>query len=369
MAWVLLAAGLSASLVPAGGAGAASSPYVVAVGDIACAPGSVRTSATCHEDGVAAMFATGGPLAGPDLKAILPLGDAQYLKGKYTEFTYNNANCSVAPVGTGPCSFDDSFGYAKSTGTAEWRPTSGNHEYMDTTAPFAGCRLVGTTAGGGAQRACGYEKYFGSSVVAPTTRGDGKGNYSFTYDGAAAHPILFVSLNVGQCQKNSSYCSATGPVASFLKTTLASSTLNPGNACVVVYWHQPRFSYYGHPNTGYVRPVWEALFSQTGSKLPDLVLNGHSHNYQRFSPLNINGRSGTASPSIPEIVIGTGGKDLVSTLANNADPIRPGPPAFVSTNKYGLLKLSWSPAAGTLRAGFYREGTSSPLDSASYTCR
>ncbi len=369
MVWVLVAVLISLGLTPLGPAGAATNPYVVAVGDIACAPGSTRTSITCHEDGVAALFATGGALAGSKLKAILVLGDAQYQKGKYTEFTYSDSGCSVIPIGTDPCSFDDSFGYAKATGSAQWRPTVGNHEYQDTTTPFPGCRLVGVTASGASQKACGYEKYFGSGVVAPTARGDGKGNYSFTYDSGAAHPILFISLNTGQCQKNSSYCSSSGPVVSFLKSTLASSTLNPGAACVVVYSHHPAFSYYGHPNISYAKPVWQALFSQTGAKLPDLVLNGHSHNYQRFDPLNIDGRKGTGSPSIPEIIVGNGGKDLVAAPSNNPDPNIPAAPAYSSTNKFGALKLSWSASSGSLTVGFYREGTTSAVDSATYTCR
>jgi hypothetical protein len=90
---ILLPASLSAASVdPADStrtaARARTNPYIVAAGDIACGDPTldyepdhepfVRTRELCHEDVTAAMFAPGGRLAGPGLRAVLPLGDLQY---------------------------------------------------------------------------------------------------------------------------------------------------------------------------------------------------------------------------------------------------------------------------------------------------
>ena len=369
LAGVLAASALLAAVAIPGAASAeAPEPYVVAVGDIACAQATVRTATACHEDATAALFGLGGALAGPDLRAVLVLGDAQYPSGKYSDFTYVNANCSVAPVGTGPCSFQGSFGSSQATTAAEWRPTTGNHEYKDPTAPFTGCRLQATTAAGLPYQACGYEQFFGSDVVAPTVNGNGKGNYAFQYDVGAPHPILFLSLNVGQCDKNAAYCSATGPVVAFVQQTLASPTLNPAEACVVVYWHQPRWSAYGHANYGKAGPIWQALFAPLESGRPDLVLNGHSHGYQRFRPISKAGLQGTSASSIPEIIVGTGGANLQPTSFPTTTN-KPGAPLVSDLDTYGILRLGWSSAAGTLSTAFYAAGATTPTDTAIYSCR
>jgi hypothetical protein len=351
-------------------AGAAADPFVVASGDIACAPSVARSDIRCHEDVTAWMLSSNGPHAGA--QAVLPLGDLQYPSGKYTHFVYEKSGCQVdADGGTQPCSFHGSYGVAKPPAT-QWRPTPGNHEYKDPTTPDANCpRLRGTTSAGKPYSACGYERYFGSDTAAPGSsgNGDGNGNYWFKYDGTEAHPILFISLNVGQCEKNGTPCSSTGSVTSFLKQTLASNTINPPEACVVAYWHQPRWSYYGHKNFGRAGGVWQGLFSVTGAKLPDLVLNGHAHNYQRFAPLSKVGEAGTGNPSIREIVVGTGGNDHDFEDADNANPNRPPTPLVHFPQTFGLLRLSWSSSAGTLTAAFHPETTpSTPADTVSFSC-
>jgi hypothetical protein len=366
---VVLAIGLAFVGTVATANAGAPDPYVVASGDIACAPSVARTSVRCHEDVTAWMFSQGGPLGAAE--AVLPLGDLQYPSGKYTHFMYTKPGCEMdEDGGTQPCSFHQSYGMAQATTGAEWRPTPGNHEYKDPTTPTSDCpRLRGTTSGGAPYSACGYERYFGSAVAAPTSGGDGKGSYWFTDGEGSAHPILFISLNVGQCEKNGAPCSSTGSVTSFLKQTLASNTINPAEACVVAYWHQPRWSYYGHKNFGKAGGVWQGLFSVTGAKLPDLVLNGHAHNYQRFAPLSKVGETGAGTASIREIVVGTGGNDHDFEDANNANPNRPAEPLVHFPQTFGLLKLSWSTGDGTLTALFYPEETpNTAADSVTFDC-
>ena len=94
--------------------------------------------------------------------------------------------------------------------------------------------------------------------------------------------------------------------------------------CRLAYWHRPRFSDAGHPNQRDVAPLWRALRGRAS-----LVLNGHSHNYQRFFP-----RSG-----LVEVIAGTGGRTIYPEPAARRDP------KLASAHfKYGALRLE-------LRAG------------------
>jgi hypothetical protein len=68
-----------------------------------------------------------------------------------------------------------------------------------------------------------------------------------------------------------------------------------------------------------VAPLWRALRGRAG-----LVVNGHSHNYQRFLP-----RSG-----LVEVIAGTGGRTIYPEPAVRGDP------RLASAHfKYGALRL------------------------------
>lgn len=353
-------------------------PFVVAAGDIACAPPEVgsppeeRSERSCHEDATAAMFAPGGRLAGPNLRGILALGDLQYPHGRLEEFTYENDACSlVAPYG-GPCSFDASWGAAAARATladVPHYPTPGNHEY----APGADrCRLDGLTRSGEPYNACGYNAYFGDRVAAPRPGrgGDGLGSYFFRFDADRPHPILFVSLNVGQCERNRSRCAPDSPLVGFLSRTLASPELNPPAGCVVVYYHQPAWDAYDHGDISYVLPVWRAMLDPAldRTQRPDLVVNGHNHLYERYPPLDANGRAGVEGPAIPQITVGTGGRDAAQ-LPDSPPSSSAAPPAAVDTTHFGVEKISWSPVHGRITASFHREGDPVPFDPVTYRCR
>lgn len=79
-------------------------PLVVAVGDIACAPGAATTATACHEQETAALTARLRP------RKVLALGDLQYDDG--TLYDFRN-------------SYADSWGSLRSI----TRPVPGNHEY------------------------------------------------------------------------------------------------------------------------------------------------------------------------------------------------------------------------------------------------
>lgn len=82
----------------------ATTATLVAVGDIACPPGSTSTSTTCQQAATAHYAATLNP------SAVLALGDLQYEKGSYYGFNHSYAN---------------SWGALKGI----TKPVVGNHEY------------------------------------------------------------------------------------------------------------------------------------------------------------------------------------------------------------------------------------------------
>ncbi|HSB00412.1 MAG TPA: DNRLRE domain-containing protein [Anaerolineales bacterium] len=88
-----------------------------------------------------------------------------------------------------------------------------------------------------------------------------------------------------------------------LKWLQADLTANP-RQCVLAYWHQPRWSSGTHhgSNANY-ETLWQTLFNAGA----ELVLNGHEHNYERFTPMNATGQ---ADPQgMREFVVGTGGRE------------------------------------------------------------
>jgi hypothetical protein len=125
--------------------------------------------------------------------------------------------------------------------------------------------------------------------------------------------------------------SSDSPQAVWLQDDLAK---NP-RQCVLAYWHQPRWSSgTQHGSDRKFQPLWRILF-RAGA---EVLISGHEHNYERFTPMNA---SGEPHPKgVRQFVVGTGGKGLYEL----------GPPLPTSEvqndTTYGVLKL-------TLRATSY----------------
>jgi hypothetical protein len=125
-------------------------------------------------------------------------------------------------------------------------PTPGNHEYHT-------------------EGAKGYFDYFLESAGDPD-----EGYYSF--DLGAWH---LVALN-SNCEEVGG-CGASSPQVRWLKADLAKDD----ESCTMAYFHHPLFTSGEYrPGIREVRPLWKALYAARA----DVVLNGHDHNYQRFSP-------------------------------------------------------------------------------------
>jgi hypothetical protein len=279
----LLTAGL-AIVVPA--SGAFGDPVIAAAGDIACDSKSPAynngngTPTDCTAKATAAL------LSGVD--AVLPLGDEQYECGGLSAFNQ---------------SYDASWGQQK----AITYPVPGDHEYF--------------TSGGTdcSTNAAGYYGYFGSRAGDPT-----KGYYS--YNLGSWHVIALNS----QCSFVGG-CGVDSLEEVWLKSDLAA---NSSAACILAYFHQPRFASSetrGEPDVG---PFWQDLYTAGA----DVVLNGHDHWYERFTPQN---PSGHPDPKgIREFIVGTGGDGLDQPLATRL------PTSEVANNSsHGVLKLTLHPGS------------------------
>jgi acid phosphatase type 7 len=90
------------------------------------------------------------------------------------------------------------------------------------------------------------------------------------------------------------------PQYDFVQGDLATN----GALCELAYWHHPVISSGQHGNDARARPIFELFDAQGG----DLVLNGHDHNYERFTKINSSGQVSTSG--VRQIVVGTGGTNL-----------------------------------------------------------
>jgi hypothetical protein len=210
---------------------------------------------------------------------VVTLGDNAYENGSSADF----AQC-----------YDPTWGRFKD----RTRPAVGNHEYQT-------------------PNASDYFGYFGAAAGDPD-----KGYYS--YDLGGWHVVALNSMcgQVGGCGSGS-------PMVGWLKKDLAQ---NPSR-CTLAYFHDPLFSSGSeHGNNPHMRPAWDALFAADA----DVVLNGHEHGYERFSPQDPNGGA-DPQRGMREFVVGTGGAPLYAFLP-------PKPNSRVrNADTHGVLKLTLHP--------------------------
>jgi hypothetical protein len=233
-------------------------PVIAAAGDIACDPGSSSYNNGLGSATECRQRPTSDLVTGAGLAAVLTLGDNQYDDGALSKFQ---------------ASFDPTWGRVKGI----IHPAVGNHEYQSSGAT-------------------GYFDYYNGSGNLTGAAGErGKAYYSF--DIGAWHLIAlnsncsFVSCAVGSAQEQ------------WLRADLAAHP----NACVLAYWHHPRFSSGTHGNNVSADPLWQALYDANA----DLVLNGHDHGYERFAPQTPAGAPDPAR-GMRQFVVGTGGRNHYS---------------------------------------------------------
>ena len=180
------------------------------------------------------------------------------------------------------------------------RPAPGNHEYET-------------------EGASAYFDYFGKAAGDPD-----KGYYS--YDLGSWH---VVALN-SNCGEGGLRCGPGSPQGRWLQEDLAT---NDEEACTLAYFHHPLFTSGSYrPGIERVERLWEVLYAAG----VDVMLNGHDHNYQRFSPQDPGGRADPEG-GIRQFVVGTGGRSLneISNPIANTE--------VYSDDAYGVLKLTLHP--------------------------
>ena len=109
--------------------------------------------------------------------------------------------------------------------------------------------------------------------------------------------------------------------------------------CTLAYWHHPRFSFStGSGASPAVAPLWELLHAAGA----DVVLNGHSHNYQRWRPMDPTGAL-DRTDGIRQFVVGTGGASRYAIPEGGRPPTL----ARAQAHAFGILRL-------TLKSAGYR---------------
>lgn len=175
---------------------------------------------------------------------VLALGDLAYPSGTPEEFKH--------------C-YEPAWGAFK----ARTYPAPGNHDY-------------------GMPGASGYFDYFGVRA------GDrNKGYYSF---------------DIGQWHIVSLNSNRELEPGSPQMVWLAADLQQHPHACVLAYWHHPRFSSGPHGDDVRLKAIWALLYRQGVS----VVVAGHDHDYERFAPMNDKGER-DAVRGIRSFVAGTGG--------------------------------------------------------------
>jgi hypothetical protein len=175
---------------------------------------------------------------------------------------------------------------------ARTRPTLGNHDLI--------------TAHGQP-----YFDYFGDNAGPK-----GRGYYS--YDLGAWHIIaLNGTATVGD----------RSPQASWLRADLVSHPTD----CVLAYWHMPLFSSGPHGGTPEMKEVWKILY-EAGA---DVVVSSHDHVYERFAPMDPNGKV-DPQRGIREFLVGTGGGGVYKfkKIVTNSE--------VHDNSTYGVLKFTLS---------------------------
>lgn len=184
---------------------------------------------------------------------VLVLGDTQYENGAYEDFLDR---------------YDRSWGRLKSI----TRPVPGNHEYNGGSAP-------------------GYYRYFGAAAGDPR-----RGYYSF--DAGGWH---LVALNSNCGGSGVGGCGPGTPQAKWLAADLAASQSQ--SQCTLAYWHHPRFSSGLHGSDR----TFDTFFRTLHDAGAELVLSGHDHHYERFSPMNP-GQRVEKDSGVRQFIAGTGGR-------------------------------------------------------------
>lgn len=173
------------------------------------------------------------------------------------------------------------------------KPSPGNHDYAT-------------------DQGSAYYQYFSSIPVEI-----GKGYYSYSL--GSWHIIVLnsvIDVRAGSAQE---------------QWLLADLIAHPSE-CALAYWHHPRWTSGTSGDNGRMIPFWELLYEYG----VDVVVNGNEHLYERFSPMDPQGKQ-DRQRGIREFIAGTGGVSHYpfGDIHDNSE-VR-------DNTTYGVLKFSLYP--------------------------
>ena len=195
------------------------------------------------------------------------------------------------------------------------RPTYGNHEYF------------------GSSTAVGSEQYWNEGPdPTPIQISNAASFYAYDVGNSNWRAIVLNSVSTEAPSGNQApSCEVGSPQMNFLNNAL-NTTKN-----TVLFWHHARFSAStDHPTSQGATGCSKTFFDVAHDKRADLVVQGHSHLYERYDTRD---KSGTkVAGGLTSVVCGSGG--------NSSDSLQGSPnPAYdrAFTNAWGICKLTLNP--------------------------
>ena len=232
--------------------GSSTSARLVVTGDISCDFARRATYGVGPLGTQCGEESTANLTANLNPDAVLAVGDLQYEAASYAELM---------------SSYEPTWGRFK----AKTYPVRGNHEYVTNAA-------------------AGYVDYFGPH--SPSYWTADAGGWRIIAVDSWCQGLLFAG------------CSATSPQTVWLSAQLQKA--REEGRCALVAMHHP-FVSSGLYATSTVQYLWKAAVAGGA----DLVITGHDHHYERFSPLTETGAVAT-SGGTPLIIAGLGGAPTYS---------------------------------------------------------
>lgn len=210
--------------------------------------------------------------------------------------------------------FRDCYGPTWGRFLSRTRPAPGNHEYE--------------TPG-----AAAYFGFFGSRA--------GSGNLGYYAYTLGAWRIIVLNSEAP--------VSANSSQADWLRNEVAAH-----GGCTAAIWHRPLVSSGPHGDNPDMRDLFRILYDAG----VEFVVSGHDHLYERFSPIDADGRP-DALRGVRAFVVGTGGTSLTG-------PVRMRLGSEVQATNWGIIRFDLSP--GSYRWQFISVNGESFTDSGVEMC-
>jgi Thrombospondin type 3 repeat/Calcineurin-like phosphoesterase len=196
---------------------------------------------------------------------------------------------------------------------AKTRPAFGNHDYY------------------GSLSAQGANQYWNESPAVPVPGGFTNSNSYYYYDISNTNwrgMVLNSASTEGPRDNQAPSCEVGSPQMNFLNNALNTSKHT------VLFWHHARFSAStDHPTSEGATGCSKTFFDVAHDNSADLVLQGHSHVYERYDTRDKSGSK--VAGGLTSIVCGLGGNSF-DGLQGSPSPM----PDKRFTNAWGVCKLT-----------------------------